>query len=82
MYDAMLLDIHGCLTAPVANWFPVFPGAPGINLQDQLVKHRCFRGFQWACRMNVKSGIGKARKRVAGMFGAPRTNQSRPIRIS
>jgi len=30
-YDALLLDIHGCLTAPVANWFPVFPGAPGIN---------------------------------------------------
>lgn len=29
--DALLLDIHGCLTAPVANWFPVFPGAPGIN---------------------------------------------------
>ena len=25
LYDAMLLDIHGCLTAPV------FPGAPGIN---------------------------------------------------
>ena len=30
-YDAFLLDIHGCLKAPVANWFPVFPGAPGIN---------------------------------------------------
>jgi len=31
LYDALLLDTHGCLTAPVANWFPVFPGAPGIN---------------------------------------------------
>jgi hypothetical protein len=31
LYDALLLDIHGCLTAPIANWFPVFPGAPGIN---------------------------------------------------
>ncbi len=31
LYDALLLDIHGCLKAPVANWFPVFPGAPGIN---------------------------------------------------
>lgn len=31
LYDALLLDLHGCLTAPVANWFPVFPGAPGIN---------------------------------------------------
>lgn len=31
LYDAFLLSLHGCLTAPVANWFPVFPGAPGIN---------------------------------------------------
>jgi hypothetical protein len=31
LYDAMLLSIHGCLRAPIANWFPVFPGAPGIN---------------------------------------------------
>jgi CYTH domain-containing protein len=31
LYDALLLDTHGCLTAPIANWFPVFPGAPGIN---------------------------------------------------
>lgn len=31
LYDALLLDIHGCLTAPVANWFPLFPRAPGIN---------------------------------------------------
>lgn len=31
LYDALLLEAHGCLTAPVANWFPVYPGAPGIN---------------------------------------------------
>lgn len=31
LYDALLLDTHGCLNAPIANWFPVFPGAPGIN---------------------------------------------------
>ena len=31
LYDAFLLDLHGCLTAPIGNWFPVFPGAPGIN---------------------------------------------------
>jgi hypothetical protein len=31
LYDALLLDMHGCLHAPIANWFPVFPGAPGIN---------------------------------------------------
>jgi hypothetical protein len=31
LYDAFLLNHHGCLTSPIANWFPVFPGAPGIN---------------------------------------------------
>ncbi len=31
LYDAFLLDLHGCLASPIANWFPVFPGAPGIN---------------------------------------------------
>lgn len=31
LYDALLLSIHGCLKAPIANWFPIFPGAPGIN---------------------------------------------------
>jgi hypothetical protein len=30
-YDALLLASHDVLTSPVANWFPVFPGAPGIN---------------------------------------------------
>jgi hypothetical protein len=31
LYDALLLNMHGCLNAPIANWFPIFPGAPGIN---------------------------------------------------
>jgi hypothetical protein len=31
LYDAFILNLHGCLAAPIANWFPVFPGAPGIN---------------------------------------------------
>jgi hypothetical protein len=31
LYDAVLLNVHGCLQAPIANWFPIFPGAPGIN---------------------------------------------------
>lgn len=31
LYDALLLNMHGCLKAPIANWFPIFPGAPGIN---------------------------------------------------
>ncbi len=52
------------------------------RLQDQLVKHRCFRGFQWAGRINVSSAIRQARKRFASILGAPRMKQSRPIRIS
>jgi hypothetical protein len=31
LYDAFLLDAHDSLTSPIANWFPLFPGAPGIN---------------------------------------------------
>lgn len=31
LYDAFLLNSHGCFPAPVANWFPLFPVAPGIN---------------------------------------------------
>jgi len=31
LYDAFLLQAHGVLNAPIANWFPLFPGAPGIN---------------------------------------------------
>ena len=31
LYDAFLLSAHNCLTSPIANWFPLFPGAPGIN---------------------------------------------------
>ena len=31
LYDAFLLASHNCLTSPIANWFPLFPGAPGIN---------------------------------------------------
>ena len=31
LYDAFLLSVHNALTSPIANWFPLFPGAPGIN---------------------------------------------------
>lgn len=31
LYDAFILCMHEALTSPIANWFPVFPGAPGIN---------------------------------------------------
>src|SRR3990172_6331308 len=30
-YDAFLLNLHDAMKSPIANWFPVFPGAPGIN---------------------------------------------------
>lgn len=30
-YDAFILNMHDALTSPIANWFPIFPGAPGIN---------------------------------------------------
>jgi hypothetical protein len=30
-YDAFILNVHDSLNSPIANWFPVFPGAPGIN---------------------------------------------------
>lgn len=31
VYDAFVLNLHDALTSPIANWFPIFPGAPGIN---------------------------------------------------
>jgi hypothetical protein len=31
MYDAYLLGMFGLMNSPIANWFPLFPGAPGIN---------------------------------------------------
>jgi hypothetical protein len=31
LYDAFILNLHDSLTSPIANWFPIFPGAPGIN---------------------------------------------------
>lgn len=47
LYDAVLLNTHGCLTAPIANWFPVFPGAPGINssLRFAHIGNRAQRWF-------------------------------------
>ncbi|MFZ0142971.1 MAG: hypothetical protein WAL08_01335 [Candidatus Sulfotelmatobacter sp.] len=47
LYDAFLLDLHGCLAAPIANWFPVFPGAPGINssLRFAHIGNRARRWF-------------------------------------
>ena len=36
-YDAMLLHLHDALTAPVANWFPVFPGC---------ARHQCLASLR------------------------------------
>lgn len=37
-YDAFLLHAHDSLTSPIANWFPIFPGAPGINSSLRFTK--------------------------------------------
>jgi hypothetical protein len=29
--DAYILNMHGVLKNPIASWFPLYPGAPGIN---------------------------------------------------
>lgn len=31
VYNTLLLDLHQALGEPIASWFPVFPGAPGVN---------------------------------------------------
>lgn len=31
VYNTLLLDLHQGLAEPIAAWFPVFPGAPGVN---------------------------------------------------
>src|SRR5579875_3474397 len=58
LYDALLLDIHGCINAPVANWFPVFPGAPGINssLRFAHIGNPVRRWFSQVDESNVKTG--------------------------
>ncbi len=38
LYDAFLLNIHDSLTSPIANWFPLYPGAPGINSSLRLAR--------------------------------------------
>src|SRR5579875_133455 len=58
LYDALLLDIHGCINAPVANWFPVFPGAPGINssLRFAHIGNPVRRWFSQVDESKVRSG--------------------------
>jgi hypothetical protein len=56
LYDAFLLNTHGCLTSPIANWFPVFPGAPGINssLRFAHIGNRVQRWFSQVSEDQVK----------------------------
>jgi hypothetical protein len=77
-YDALLLDIHGCLTAPVANWFPVFPGAPGINSSLRFA-HIGNAARRWFSQVDeTKLDITRERKFgikliyfLSRMFGSP-----------
>jgi hypothetical protein len=56
LYDAFLLSTHGCLTAPIADWFPVFPGAPGINssLRFAHIGNRVQRWFSQVAEDQLK----------------------------
>jgi hypothetical protein len=77
-YDALLLDIHGCLTAPVANWFPVFPGAPGINASLRFA-HIGNPARRWFSQVDEnKLNIGWERKwgkkliyALSSLYGSP-----------
>jgi len=56
LYDAFLLDAHGVLDAPLANWFPLFPGAPGINssLRFSFIGNPPRRWFSQVAKAQVK----------------------------
>lgn len=56
LYDAFLLEAHGVLNAPIANWFPLFPGAPGINssLRFSYIGNPPKRWFSQVARAQVK----------------------------
>ncbi len=78
MYDAMLLDIHICLTAPVANWFPVFPGAPGINssLRFAHIGNPARRWFSQVDEKKLEVGWGRkfamrAIHTLSRLYGCP-----------
>ncbi len=56
LYDAFILNLHGALTSPIANWFPVFPGAPGINssLRFARIGNPPKRWFSQVEKKNIK----------------------------
>lgn len=53
LYDAFLLNVHRCLDAPVANWFPIFPSAPGINSSLRFA-HMGNPVRRWFSQVSVK----------------------------
>ncbi|MGA7513099.1 MAG: hypothetical protein WBW46_09400 [Candidatus Sulfotelmatobacter sp.] len=78
LYDALLLHLHGCLKAPIANWFPVFPGAPGINssLRFAHIGNPAQRWFSQVAedevRVNWEKRLGtKAIFAFHRLFGCP-----------
>ena len=94
LYDALLLDVHGCLNAPVANWFPVFPGAPGINssLRFAHIGNTVQRWFSQVSedrmKVNWEKKLGtKTIFFISRMFGAPLAEPefvelSEPIKVA
>lgn len=94
LYDALLLDVHGCLKAPVANWFPVFPGAPGINssLRFAHIGNTVQRWFSQVSedrlKVNWERKIGtKTIFFVSRLYGAPLAEPeyvelSEPIKVA
>jgi hypothetical protein len=78
LYDALLLHVHGCLHAPVANWFPVFPGAPGINssLRFSHIGNTVQRWFSQVSEDRLKVGWEKRFGTrtiffISRMYGSP-----------
>jgi hypothetical protein len=56
LYDAFILNLHDSLNSPIANWFPVFPGAPGINssLRFARIGNPPKRWFSQVKKSNLK----------------------------
>jgi hypothetical protein len=62
LYDALLLHTHGVLKAPIANWFPIFPGAPGMNssLRFTRIGNRPQRWFSQVSAAQVRVNYEKS----------------------
>ena len=94
LYDALMLDVHGCLNAPVANWFPVFPGAPGINssLRFTHMGNRVQRWFSqvsedrlkidWRRKLGTKSIFFISRIYGCPLAGPEYVELNEPIKVA